>query len=450
MAAPQCNTALVQRLALAGLVACGVALLPAGDTSGAEQQRGALALVLEVPPFAEESIRVLTDAPSGLPVGRRVGNIREKDGAMAWPVTIVEPEACEGEVRRSSGITGVSACLSIERFPSATAASGELPLSPTAAMTLGVSSHHPRWTALVVAALALLAGVMFAYVALKVIPSIRRREDLARAQKAAEAAGILGVAEWLADLPPSVGTDRRVALVTDATARLPKVLADDRESLRNRLGSLAAHPPEVVSPFDRPDVSRAVAEAESAALYIHQLYDRIGVTVASDARRWRDLVDLLALVADRITDFAELLPRLPAPDQARARSALEVYVKNFRNLAFASPDVPVANIESIRQEMGQLFKEYAQVPEGQIPTSGLAPAPAAPTTVPKVRSSGLLARGVLVVGGLALAAAIVLQVAMGDTFGTLQNYLVLVATAFVAGLSAQLLLDVVPYAGWRT
>jgi hypothetical protein len=449
VAAPRCNTAFVQRLALAGLVACGVALLPAGDTSAAEQ-RGALALVLEVPPFAEETIRVLTDAPSGLPAGRRVGDIRDKDGAKTWPVTVVEPAACEGDVRRSSGITGVPVCLSIERFPSATAASGDLPLSPTAAMTLGVSSHHPRWTALVVAALALLAGVVFAYVALKVIPAIRRREDLDRAQNAAVAAGILGVAEWLADLPPSVGPDGRVTLVTDATALLPKLLADDRESLRNRLGSLAAHPPEVVSPFDRPDVSRAVAEAQSAALYIDQLYDRVGRTVASDARRWRDLVDLLALVADRITDFADLLPRLPAPDQARARSALEVYVKNFRDLAFASPAVPVANIESIRQEMGQLFKEYAQIPEGEIPTSGLAPAPAAPTTVPKVRSSGRLARGIIVVGGFALAAAIVLQVAMGDTFGTLQNYLVLVVTAFVAGLSAQLLLDVVPYASRRT
>lgn len=441
----------MRRLAVASVGFLGFVLLPVGVTTATEQ--GELTIGVAVQPGQTTGIPILTESPTRPSPGRLEGDVHEKDGAPSWNVTAVGLDDCEGEPARASGISGVPVCLVVGDFPSATAATGTVRLDATSTLKLAINSHHPRWIAVVVTLVALLLGAVVAYLAATWIPQRRRREDLESAIKDAAEAGVEGVPEWLAALPPSLDEARRALLLTDATATLEPRLIGDRRALRTKLASLARHRDLVEPDFSHPDVRAAAAEARSTSLPIAQRYDAFGERVVSEASRWALLVHQLTLVASQIDAFRSLVPDLPQPRRQQAENAAGAYIDRFRNLVFPDPDGPFPNLEGMNAELGQLFKEFAPhtFPE-EIPTAAVTPPPATeapsmgPPTGARVASSVGIARLVLVVLGVAAVATVLVTVGMGETFGSPLNYLTLTATAFGAGATAQAMLDIVPFA----
>ena len=439
----------MRRLVVVGLIVCGFALVTAGALSAAAAENS-LALVEEVSPWTSETIYILTDATTAQVAGAEVGRIREKDGSPAWSVTVEQLDVCEAEPYRATDIRGEPVCLRIDRFPSATAAAGNLDLGSDPILALSVSSHHPRWMAFVVAVVSLAGGVGLTVVAASVIPAMRKNEQLKEAADSAEAAGIVDAGAWVKNLPSSVGHEARLRALADAEARLPELLRTERARLANRIAALDKHTTFVSA--DNPDVQLARLEAKSTVLSMNEIYDSAGQPRASAAERWRGVVDQLALTADKIGDLAELVEGLPAQDKHAARAALDTYMRNFGRLAFESPDDPLDNLKYMQEELSQLFVKYAQIPPVFVPTAAVAPS-APPLSRPEavggamrhVGSRGLARLGALAIL-LVLAGGIVFQVAMGDSFGSGPNYLVLVVTALVAGLTAPLLLDLVSFA----
>jgi hypothetical protein len=441
----------MRRLAVASMGFLGVVLLPTGVTAAAEQ--GELTIGVAVRPGQTDGIPILTESPTRLPPGRLEGDVHEEDGAPSWDVTAVGLGDCEGEPARASGISGVPVCLVVGDFPSATAATGTVRLDATSTLKLAINSHHPRWIAVVVTLVALLLGAVVAYLAAIWIPTRRRREDLESAINGAAGAGVQGVPEWLAALPPSLDEARRAQLLTDATATLEPSLTGERRALQAKLASLARHGDLVDPDFSHPDIRAAAAEARSTSLPIERRYDTFGERAVSEASRWALLVHQLTLIASQIDALRSLVPDLPQPRRQQAENAAGAYIDRFRNLAFPDPGGPFPNLDGMNAELGQLFREYApHTFPAEIPTA-VTPPPEptealseGPPTAAWVASSVGIARLVLVVLGVAAVATVLVTVGMGETFGSPLNYLTLAATAFGAGAGAQAMLGIVPFA----